>query len=302
VSPEDYSNNVRPDGTASYLELNAQTPHLSSRGRDWGGVIVERDRFLPFDNGDVCYEEHFIGFVLDKNVHLSHAVDGKRAEGLYGPGDMILSPGQQPVNWKLDDASDALIVSIPPEVLRRVIEETAEVDPTKVHIIGQSRLRDPLITQIGMTLMAELTDSGIGEKLYVNSLLNVLCLHLLRHHSSLSSVRDRQAERGLPQSKLRRVLEAIHDNLETGITHNELAEAAGVSTSHFDALFKRSTDLSPHQYIIKCRVERARELLRCDDLSLAQIASRVGFYDQSHLTRHFKRLIGITPSDFRRGS
>ena len=80
-----YLNNVRPDGTASYRELNAQTPSLSSRDRGWDGVIVERDRFLPFDNGDVVYDEHLIGFVLDRDVHISHAVHGRRYEGNMRP-------------------------------------------------------------------------------------------------------------------------------------------------------------------------------------------------------------------------
>src|SRR5690348_4962706 len=101
MCPEDYVEKLRPDGTASYLEINAQSPALSSRGLGWDGLVVEQDRFFPFDNGEVVYEEHFIGFVLDEGTHLSHAVDGRRHEGLYGPGDMILSPGEQPVHWRL---------------------------------------------------------------------------------------------------------------------------------------------------------------------------------------------------------
>lgn len=302
MRPEDYVHNVRADGTASYLELNRQTPHLSSRGRGWEGIIIERDCFFPFDNGDVVYDEHFIGFVLDPGVHLSHAVDGRRYEGFYGPGDLILSPGEQPVNWRLDDASDALVVSIRPEVMSRIVQETTNADPAKVQIIGQPRMRDPLITQIGTTLMAELEGPGIGERLYVDSLLNVLTLHLLRHYSSLSRHPDSPKDRGLSKSRLRRAIEAINESLETGISLDELAEATGVSVSHFEVLFKKSTGMSPHQYLLRCRVERAKELLRCEDLSLAQVAVRTGFCDHSHLTRHFKRIVGITPRDFRKGA
>jgi AraC family transcriptional regulator len=302
LRPEDYLYNVRPDGTASYLELNRQAPPLSSRDRAWEGIIVERDRFFPFDNGDVVYEEHFIGFVLDHGVHLSHAVDGRRYEGVYGPGDFILSPGEQPVNWRLDDASDALVVSIRPEVLKRTVQETTDTDPAKVQIIGQPRMRDRLITQIGIMLTAELEGPGIGERLYVDSLLNVLTLHLLRHYSSLARRPDSPTDRGLPKSKLQRAIEAINENLEMGISLNELAGATGLSVSHFEVLFKRSTGLSPHQYLLRCRVERAKELLQCEDFSLAQVAARTGFCDQSHLTRHFKRIVGITPRDFRTGA
>ena len=75
----------------------------------------------------------------------------------------------------------------------------------------------------------------------------------------------------------------------------------GVSISHFEVLFKKSTGLSPHKYLLRCRVERSKELLRCEDLSLAQVAARTGFCDQGHLTRHFKRIVGVTPSGYRKG-
>jgi AraC family transcriptional regulator len=304
MRPEDYLNNVRPDGTASYLELNAETPHLSSRGRGWEGIVVERDRFLPFDNGYVVYDEHVLVLFLGKNAHVSFAVDRSRYEGAYRHGDLILSPGQQPVHWRLEDATDALIISIHPDALGRIVRETTGADPAAVHIIGQPRLSDPLIPQIGLALLAELEGPGLGERLYVDSLVNTLTLHLLRHHSSLSERPIRSAERGLPRARLRRAIEAINDHLEVGISLNELAAAAGVGRAHFEVLFKRATGVSPHQYLLRCRVERVKDLLRSGDssLTLAQVAARAGFCDQSHLTRHFKRLVGTTPAAYRESS
>ena len=302
MRPEDYQNNVRPDGTASYLELNAETPALSSRERGWEGIVVDRDRFLPFDNGPVVYDEHVIVLFLGQDAHVSFAVDKRRYEGSYSYGDLILSPGEQPVHWNLDDATDSLIMSIRPEDLRRMAQETMGADPAKVHLVGQPRMPDPLIRQIGMTLMAELEGSGVGERLYVNSLVNLLSLHLLRNYSSLFQSPEHPIDRGLSGPKLRRAIEAIQDHLETGISLTELADSTGVSASHFEVLFKRSTGLSPHQYLIRCRVERAKELLRREDLSMAQVAARTGFCDQAHLTRHFKRIVGIPPSGYGKGS
>lgn len=302
MRPEDYVNNVRPDGTATYLELNPVTPPLSSRGRGWEGVIVERDHFSPFDNGEVVYEEHFLGFVLDDDIHLSYAVEGRRAEGLYGNFECFLCPGQRPVHWRLDSPCHGLLVMIRPEKVWRAVQEMADLDPCRVHLIEQPRLRDPLVTQIGLTLMAELEGPGVGERLFVDSLLNTLTLHLIRRYSSLSGISDGPTDRSLSRSKLRRAIEAINDNLEAGISLAELAEATGVSVSHFEALFKRSTGVSPHQYLIRCRVERAKELLHREDLSLAQVAARTGFCDQGHLGRHFKRIVGVTPSAYRKES
>jgi AraC family transcriptional regulator len=106
--------------------------------------------------------------------------------------------------------------------------------------------------------------------------------------------------RGLSARRLKAVLGYIRENLHAALTLRELAEIAHLSPYHFARRFKDSTGLPPHRYVIARRIERAKELLRGeDDLSLAQVAARVGFWDQGHFTRHFKRLVGVTPKRFR---
>jgi AraC family transcriptional regulator len=94
-------------------------------------------------------------------------------------------------------------------------------------------------------------------------------------------------------------IDYIHANLDCNIGLTELADLAQMSLSHFSRLFKQSTGYSPHQFVIKCRVDRARELLLKSDLSIADITYQVGFANQGHLTNHFKRLLGVTPKVIR---
>src|SRR5258708_28782852 len=103
----------------------------------------------------------------------------------------------------------------------------------------------------------------------------------------------------LARAELRRALDYIYDNVGSDLSLQELAGIAGVSASHFASLFKQSTGLSPHQYVIHRRVEKARSLLRQSDLSIGEIAVLTGFYDSSHLNHHFKRLTGVTPKTLR---
>jgi AraC family transcriptional regulator len=94
------------------------------------------------------------------------------------------------------------------------------------------------------------------------------------------------------------VLDYLNDNLAGSVALADLAAVARVSVFHFARQFRGAVGASPHQYVIRLRVERAKELMRQGRLSLAQVAAAVGFADQSHFNRHFKRLAGVTPRQF----
>ena len=104
----------------------------------------------------------------------------------------------------------------------------------------------------------------------------------------------------LSRRNLRTVVEYILENLEGSPRLEQMAAVARLSPSHFTRQFKAATGLAPHQYVIARRVERAQHLLKSDDeVGLAEVAVRVGFADQSHFSVHFKRIVGVTPRQFR---
>jgi AraC family transcriptional regulator len=104
----------------------------------------------------------------------------------------------------------------------------------------------------------------------------------------------------MPAHLVQRVRDLIEARLAEKLSLDELAASVGLSTSHFCVAFKRSTGLPPHRYLLVRRTQRARELLRQRDLPLAEIATRLGFCDQSQLTKVFRRFVGVTPAHYRR--
>jgi transcriptional regulator GlxA family with amidase domain len=104
---------------------------------------------------------------------------------------------------------------------------------------------------------------------------------------------------GLPPRALRRVREFIEANLAENISIRAMAAIVGLSMFHFARAFKQSEGLTPHEYLVQCRVRRAQELLVSTNWSLSEIAMASGFSDQSHCTRRFREHVGVTPSGYR---
>jgi len=147
----------------------------------------------------------------------------------------------------------------------------------------------------------ELTAGAAGDRLAAESLANLLAVHLIRNISA-PRLTARRTQGALPQKKLRTVTEYVEEHL-AGLSLEQMAASAHLSPFHFARQFKAATGLPPHQYLIARRVERAQQLLQPDgDLSQAEIAARAGFLDQSQFSHHFKRIVGVTPRQFRKSA
>jgi AraC family transcriptional regulator len=106
----------------------------------------------------------------------------------------------------------------------------------------------------------------------------------------------------LPRGRLRAVVEYIEEHLDGSPSLEQMAATAHLSVYHFARQFRAATGLPPHQYVISRRVERAKQLLQEGDLSLAEVAAAAGFADQSKLSHTFKRVVGVSPRQFRRSA
>jgi AraC family transcriptional regulator len=126
-------------------------------------------------------------------------------------------------------------------------------------------------------------------------------VHLLRNYAEHSGEIAKDEKLFSQPRAVAQALNFIHENYATDLSLADIAAAAHLSTYHLTRVFKKSTGVSPHQYLVQVRVNSARSLLTAGagNRSLAEIAAAVGFSDQSHLTRHFKRVLGVTPKQLR---
>jgi AraC family transcriptional regulator len=144
-------------------------------------------------------------------------------------------------------------------------------------------------------------DDDPSATVYVDYLARAIAARLVRRHSSASPVRrhlDASSKRHSRQ--IRRAIDFMEANLEHSVDLPTIAEATGLSSSHFAREFRAMVGKAPHQYLMKIRIDRAKRFLSETDRGIAKIACACGFANQEHLTRLFKRSCGLTPAGFRK--
>jgi AraC family transcriptional regulator len=213
-------------------------------------------------------------------------------------GSISIVPAGVPTLWRWRGTKSSLHIYLEPDLVARAATEHFGLDPARWTLPPLDGL---VLPQLGAALQAvdaELTAGGAGGPLAAESLANVLAVHLIRHVLSPGRAQPRR-DGTLPRQRLRAVIEYIEEHLDGYPTLEQLAAVARLSSYHFARQFKAATGLPPYQYVILRRVERARQLLRDSDLSLAAVAGCTGFSNQSQFCHHFKRVVGVTPRQFR---
>ncbi|PSB25612.1 helix-turn-helix domain-containing protein [Stenomitos frigidus] len=274
-------------------------PVLSSRTHGWENILVEQFQH-PAGEGSAHYsDEHAICLSLaPRPVRLLQIRGGKTYAGLYGKGDISITPAKMPFFARWDSADHYLQIRLTSRFIQRVATETIDINPDRLELMPEFRTRDPQIEAIGMMLFAELQHENLGGRLYIESLANVLAVHLLRQYA-VSKPHLVTYEGGLPERQLLQVLEYINDHLDQDIKLADLASLLGMSQFHFSHLFKQSIGTPPHQYLLRQRIERAKQLLKQTDQSILDIALLCGFSSHSHLSKQFRQWTAMTPTAYR---
>ena len=283
----------------SYQTEDKCLPTQASPSQSWENIIVEQFEHPPGEARCDYGDEHAIYLSLaPRPVRLSQIMEGKTYTGLYGKGDISITPAKMPFFARWDEDDRYLQIRIASRFIQDVARDTIDINPDRLELVPEFRTRDPQIEAIARLLQWEQKNQNLGGKLYIDSLANILAVHLLRLYSAVKP-RLTIYEGGLPQYQLLQVLEYINEHLSQEIKLADLAALLGISQFHFSHLFKQSLGTAPYQYLLQQRVERAKQLLKQTDQSIIDIAFSCGFNSHSHLSKQFRQLTGITPRAYR---
>ena len=224
---------------------------------------------------------------------------GKLQTGFSEPGIFTFVRADQTQEWLWNHHAKLLIVEFAPTLLNKIAVEGFDTTPEKVELLDRFTINEPFLQQIVLAIDNEIKESAPLNRLYFESLQNTFALHLLRHHCNLK-ITNPNLSGGLTHLQLKQVIEYINSNLSQNLGLAELATIIRVSPPHFGRLFKKSMGVSPYQYVLKCRIQRAKKLLAEGKMTLGQIAQTLGFYDQSHFSRVFRKAVGVTPRQYQK--
>jgi len=272
-------------------------PTVSSR-ETWQGIAVEHHRQPPFETPEHSLLQHLVTVQLGEPVRAETRIDGRLRKWRWVQGHVSVVPARLSNKESWDRTTEYVAVRLEPGFVVQAADRSSEA--RDIELVPTFGARDPFVQHILLALLAEARAVGGADRLYAEAVATALSAHLLKHYAASEGSPVDGATGNLARSELRRVTEYIEEYLVRNPSLTELAEEVGMNRYRFSRLFKRSTGLSPHQYVIARRVEKAKRLLGLEGSSLHEVALGTGFADQSHLTRHFKRLVGVTPGEFRR--
>ncbi|WP_081991297.1 helix-turn-helix domain-containing protein [Inquilinus limosus] len=297
-------------GTAGRPDRRGPDSRKASADHLLGGIPESAGPRLTTSRGAVVHAirppgpqrllaDHHLAGVLLSPARVRVSLGGQPPQDLdVSPGALIVQPADVEGRYAWASRRESIVVAWTRETLRELADREfgarrAELRPPPLGTVDPQALRTALL------LKAELVQREVPNRLYVESLITLHGIQLLRQYSDISQA-EASVKGGLPAQSVRRVREYLDASFTTKLSLTELASVAGLSTRHFLQAFTRTFGDPPHRYVIGLRLSFAEKLLRTGDLAIAEIAYLCGFSSQSHLTTSMRKHRQITPLQIRR--
>jgi AraC family transcriptional regulator len=245
---------------------------------------------------EVIVPAHLLTLQLSPQ-HLFETWEEGQLKQIYkGVGSVTLAPSGFRFRGRWNRDVEILVLTLKPAAIAKCAIELHDANQTElVRCTGRLDLQ---IWHVGLALEAELKEGNPNGRYFWESLTNAIAVRVLKQYSAFEP-KIQHYSCGLSPHQLRHTIDYINDNLSTHLSLNVLAAMLGMSPYYFERLFKQSVGQTPHQYILQCRIERAKQLLRTTQLPIMEIAFQVGCKNHSHFSKLFRKLTGISPRTYR---
>jgi len=287
---------ITPDELPLYVP--GQTT-MDSAPLGWDSVRVRGWRYTGLDVPIPGLQQYMVVVYQNGASPMNRRCTGDWRLERVAPGSISLLTHAAQSHWRWSEDIEVTHLYLSPQAVKDIAAEAYERTVRHVDLLDVLRTDDPVLCGIAASLTREAQAGGLGGRLYVESLRNQACVHLLRHYADVA-FREPVTTGGLSQVQRRLLAQYIDDNLDRNISLADLAGVVQLSVFHFMRKFRAEFGCPPHAYVTQQRIELARRQLARRDIPLKVVAANCGFADQSHMTRLFGRLLGTTPAEYRR--
>jgi AraC family transcriptional regulator len=249
-------------------------------------VVGERGYIVALQLKAIPFIEQFFG-------------NRKVSSGSYPIGGVSVIDLQEEPAVLLPNPFDALVLFVTQAALDEIAY--AHQSPRVEHLVWPQGAFDPVVHHLGQTLLTTLERPHHAPKIFLDYVLQALRSHFVSSYGGVR-ISKTQFRGGLSSVQMRRATEFLETHLDGNVDLQQVAEICDLSLSHFARAFKQTFRRPPYRWLIERRVDKARDLMMSSRLPLADIAIQSGFADQSALNRSFKRIHGVTPGIWRRGT
>ena len=274
-----------------------QTPLVASYQTGWKGLTFTHYCHPPHETIEHSLLQHSLVITDPKSCFKAERrLDGKSKHYAHGNGRVDVIPAflSHWTNW--DREVEFSVIAICPTLLNQT---TQELMPCEIELIPQFSIDDPVIQQLALALKMEIQTGCMSGRLYGELLGTALAARLVQNYAGSKPSLEFKAN-GLPQSQLERVIDYMKANLTQDLSILDLATLTSMSESHFSRSFKQSVGIAPYQYLMQQRVERAKQFLEKQSIAISTIALACGFANQTHLTKVFRQMTGMTPKAYQK--
>ena len=285
---------LKSQNTKSPITLS---PIISSADKGWDNIGVGYYSLPANETPEISFLQNVIAVHVDKYpIQGERLIEGRVVKKTYTNGKIAIYPANviQAMNW--DKRIEFINLSLEHKFIENCAEEL--IHSNNIEILPQFAIEDPVIYSLGLALKTEVESDNHGSLLYTESAATMLAVHILRHYTTKKPIK-KSFRGGISRSKLELAINYINDNLNHNLSLIQLAKLVNISPNHFVRLFKQSIGLTPYQYVLECRINKAKQLLKNQKLTITEISHQLGFYDQSRFTNTFRKRVGITPKRYR---
>lgn len=286
--------------THGFQDIDNFAVRKTSDGLGWAHGFVSVQEEGPHE-GYFCARRDLLICVVNHGILRGHlSINGKLHQLDGGPGTIAIIPSGVAFGTKLETTISSTHLYLRRELIDEVASKLYGEDTARVDIPLCAAKYDPVLEHLCHAVRQTLDDPHDANCApYIDHLLKAIVAYLLRNHPTREP--DPCESNGkLSDKQLRQVSELIESRIGDRLVLADIACHFGFSTDHFGRLFKNKTGLTLYQFVIRCRIDRARHLLSESDMPIAMIAQDCGFADQVHLTRAMRRQTGVTPAAYRK--